>query len=185
MLPKVAHVIFVDEPLRFAQFEIGEDDLMRIVGEGDPAVAIDTIRLAVYAELMQMQVFPAHRDLYDVVQLGDRRVAGHEQTPPDQRRDGAQRDLELIDRDGRLLRGGAHGFPRSGRSADGRRCATKRTFSCDCLGRVLHDAIPPRSTRSSVPQNWSAKSTYQRHRHSVSSVVHRHRQRHREGSRPC
>lgn len=96
MLPIVAHVVFVDEPLRFAQFEIGEDDLVRIIGEGDPADAVDAIRLAMNAELMQMQVLPAHRDLQHVVQLGDRRVAGHAQTPPDHRGDGAQRDLELM-----------------------------------------------------------------------------------------
>jgi len=78
---------------------------------------------------MQMQVLPAHRDLQHGIQLGDRRVAGHPQAPPDQRGDGAQRDFGLIDPDGRLLRGGAHEFPYSGRWTEGRRCAAKRTFS--------------------------------------------------------
>ncbi len=75
MLPIVAHVIVVDESLALAQFEIGEDDRMRIIGEGDPAVAINAIRLAMNAELMQVQVLPSHRDLEHVVQLGNRRVA--------------------------------------------------------------------------------------------------------------
>jgi len=72
------------------KLEIGKDDLMRIVGEGDPTDAIDAIRLAVNAELMQMQVLPAHRDLQHGMQLGDRCIAGHEQAPPDHGGDGAQ-----------------------------------------------------------------------------------------------
>lgn len=63
MLPVVAHVILIDELLALAQLEIGEDDRVRIIGEGDPAGAVDAIRLAVNAELMQMQILPAHRDL--------------------------------------------------------------------------------------------------------------------------
>ena len=58
---------------------------MRIVGKGDAAVAVDAIRLAVDAELMQMHILPAHRDLHDGMQLGDRRVAGDEHAAPDQR----------------------------------------------------------------------------------------------------
>lgn len=114
MLPEVAHVACVDEPLAFAQIEVGEDDLVRIVGEGDPAVAVDALRLAMTAELMQMQVLPTRRDLQHAMQLGDRRITGHKQTPPDQRGDGTERDFELIDRDGRLLLGDTHGCLRSG-----------------------------------------------------------------------
>jgi len=90
VLPKVAHVVLVDEPLALAQLEIGKDDLVRIVGEGDPADAVDAVGLAVNAEPMQVQVFPTHRDLQHGVQLGDRAIAGHEETPPDHRGDGAQ-----------------------------------------------------------------------------------------------
>jgi hypothetical protein len=87
MLPEVTHVVFVDESLALAQLEIGKRDLVWVVGEGDPADARDAIRLTMNAELVQVQIFPAHRDLHDGMQLGDGGVAGHQQSPPDQRGD--------------------------------------------------------------------------------------------------
>ncbi len=108
MLPEVAHVILIDEPLPLAQPEGSQGDLAWIVGKADASIAVDAIRLAMNAELMQMQVLPAHGDLQHIVQLGDGCVTGDEQAPPDQGSDVTQRHLELIHRDGCRCLGGAH-----------------------------------------------------------------------------
>ena len=46
---------------------------------------------------MQMGVIPAHGDLQGIMEVGDGAVAAHQEPAPDQRRDLAQPDVELID----------------------------------------------------------------------------------------
>lgn len=76
MLPEVAHVVLVDEPLALPQPEVGQTDLVRIVGKEQPAAARDAVLPTMHPKAVQMQIFPAHGNLQHVMEFGDGRVAG-------------------------------------------------------------------------------------------------------------
>lgn len=103
VLPPVAKVILVEEALAFAQPEVSEAHVAGIVGEDNPPVVVDAVRLPVDQELLQVQVLPAHGNLHHVVELGNGRVTAHQQAAPYQGATVSQRDLELIDPDADCL----------------------------------------------------------------------------------
>jgi hypothetical protein len=53
--------------------------------------------LAADLKLMQMVVQPSHRGLKNLVQLGERSLTRHFDTPPDGRGDIEQEDIQTID----------------------------------------------------------------------------------------
>ncbi len=108
MDPIVAHIVFVDEALTVPEPEVGKSDLERIVVKPQAAFASDPIVLAMHAKAMQMQVLPTHGGLEHGMQVADARITGDQQSPPNHGRNVAQRDLELIHRDERLLLASAH-----------------------------------------------------------------------------
>ena len=75
VLPGVAEVILVEEPLVGAELEVGEADLAGILGEPEPARSADAVIAAVDAEAMEVGVAPIEGDLDDVMELGEGAVA--------------------------------------------------------------------------------------------------------------
>lgn len=90
VLPAVGQVVLVAEALAFAQPEVSEADLVRVIAEREAAAVRDAIVPPVNVEAMQVFILPAHGDLEDGVELGDGRVSAHQQPAPDERRDAAQ-----------------------------------------------------------------------------------------------
>jgi hypothetical protein len=80
-------VVFVTEPLTEAKPQLTELDLAGVVAETRASDIGDAVLGAVDDEAVQVFTAPAEHRLQDRVQLGDRGVGGHQQSPPDQRAD--------------------------------------------------------------------------------------------------
>ncbi len=96
----------VGEALPQAQPEAGKGNRPWVSGEAD-ACAAASVLLAVDPEAVQVDVLLTHRDLDDVMEVGNRRVALHEDATPDQWRHVAQDQPELVDARGGLAHGSA------------------------------------------------------------------------------
>ena len=110
MAPGDVEVVFVPEAFALPKAEIGQANLVGVVGKADPTKVGDAVGLAVSDELVEVGVAPAEAALDDGVQLGDGRRISHEQSAPDQRADSVEPDAELVDN--RWV-GGRHTAPRS------------------------------------------------------------------------
>jgi hypothetical protein len=75
VLPGVAEVILVDEPLVGSELEVIEPDRVGIVGERESPHPADAIVAAVDAEPVEMEVTPAEGNLEHVMELGEGAVA--------------------------------------------------------------------------------------------------------------
>src|SRR6266498_3624883 len=108
--PGDVEVVLVGEALTHLKTEIGQADLVGVVGKAHPTRIGDAVAFAVDDEAVQMGVGPAEGDLDAGVQLGDGRRIGHQQPAPDQRADSVEPDAELVASSGV---GRGHTAPRS------------------------------------------------------------------------
>lgn len=107
VLPPGTEVVEVGEALTRAESEAGQRDGVSVGNTGGPDGV--PILPAMNAEAVQVDVFPPHSDLDDVMELGNRRIALDEDAAPDQRGHVAQDNPELVNADGccRLTHGSA------------------------------------------------------------------------------
>jgi hypothetical protein len=98
--PRGAEVVVVDETLTHPQPEVAQAHPVGVVAEDRAAVVAQAVLPAVHLEAVQVITGPAESHLKNIVEVGDARVAGHEQAPPDQRADPVQHDAQLVDEQG-------------------------------------------------------------------------------------
>jgi hypothetical protein len=96
MLPEVPEVILVQESLTESEVQVAELDLRRVIRKPHPTRLRDAITLSPDHELMEMVAFPAHGDLESIMQVGNGAVTADEKTPPDERTDLPQPDVQLV-----------------------------------------------------------------------------------------
>src|SRR5258708_1462608 len=96
MLPPVGQIIFVDPRFLPAEVEVPQMDPVRIVVEAHPSGSPDPIWFPANEESVQMLIRPAERNLQDVMKLGNRAVAAHEQATPNLGTNLAYPDAQLI-----------------------------------------------------------------------------------------
>ena len=106
MPPAGDEIVVVGEALTQAQPEADQGNRLW-VGGGADAWAAASVLLAVDPEAVQVDVLPTHRDLDDVMEVGNRRVARDEDAAPDQWGHVAQDQPELVDTRGVLADGSA------------------------------------------------------------------------------
>ncbi len=105
-LPAGDEIVVVGEALPQAQPEADQGNRLWVGGEADAGAAASII-LAVDPEAVQVDVLPTHRELDDVMEVGNRRVALDEDAAPDQWGHVAQDQPELVDARGGLAHGSA------------------------------------------------------------------------------
>ena len=86
------------------QTKAGKGHASGIVPEGNTAQARHPVGRAMDQEAVQVVVAPSKGTLKDLMEFGEARVAGHEQSPPHQRAYAAEHDAKLINRRGRYRR---------------------------------------------------------------------------------
>src|SRR6266571_9419089 len=89
--------------------EVPQLYLVRIVVEAHPSRSPDPIRFPTNEELVQMVIHPAESNLQDVMKLGNRAVAAHEQATPNLGTNLAYPDAQLIHLHGLIC--AAHALP--------------------------------------------------------------------------
>lgn len=93
MLPVIAKVILILEPLCRPKTKIRKPDFVGIIGESDTAFIGNAVLLATNRELVEMAVVPAHGRLHDFMKEADRAVVRNQNTSPYRRLDPVQNDL--------------------------------------------------------------------------------------------
>src|SRR5258708_13007587 len=96
MLPQIAEIILVKKPLIDAETKLRKKPFPGVGRERGAAHPAHAILLATNHETVEVKVAPIQCDLEQVVQHGDAAVAGHVQTPPYRRGDGAEPDFEPV-----------------------------------------------------------------------------------------
>ncbi len=94
VVPPCTKVIAIIDALGWPQVEVGDRRGSGVVGKqsGNGTAAVV---LAMNAKGVQMDIFPAHRNLNDVMESGNRRIALYEHTAPDYRGHMTEHDLDL------------------------------------------------------------------------------------------
>jgi hypothetical protein len=103
VLPGIAEVTLVEEAFVAAELEVGEANLVGILGEPGPSRPTDAVIPGVDAEAMEVGVGPAEGDLERVMELGQGAVGAHQEPPPDHGADLPDPDVELVDLGRRLI----------------------------------------------------------------------------------
>src|SRR6476469_1421614 len=73
-------------------------NLRGVVTEADATRVVDTIVLAMDRESVEVFVTPAHRNLQNVMQVGDSAVPTHQEPSPNHRADANERNVNLVGR---------------------------------------------------------------------------------------
>lgn len=97
VLPRVAQVVLIKEPLVESEPEVGESDLACILGRRESADSTDAIVAAVDAKPVEMEITPAESDLEHVMEVGEGAIAAHQEPPPDHGADLPDPGMELVD----------------------------------------------------------------------------------------
>ena len=106
VLPPGTEVIGVVKALPWAQPKAGQSDVVRVTSAGGADGAAPIV-FAMYVEAVEMDSFPAHGNLDDLMEVDKRRISAHQHAAPDQRGHVAQDHPELVNADGCSRR--AHG----------------------------------------------------------------------------